>query len=355
MAWMLLAIIASNAFSDTVVLTSGDTLHGNIIKETDDAIELEHPVLGTLIVPRDKIESIEHTPPETTAKEVDSQIPAAGDADTTQAPKGTDSESAPPAAVAQSATVGTPAGIAATDSSLTAAEATEAQAIWKSQFQLGYGLTEGANNTTNFNVGINTTMTKGIQTLTASANYQYQSTNEETTQNRLETKVQSEWQAPDSRWIPSVQGFFDKAQFQAWDYRVIVNGDLGYEFIDQKRKAADGSEYTLLSATFKLGGGIRRELGTSDDEGIVPEGLIGLQAAWKPGKEQTLSFELTYYPDLLAIDQYRFIASGNYEIGLKDFENLSLIIGVHYEYDSHIAADDFPTYLRINVGLGLDF
>ena len=341
--------------ADTVVLTSGDTLHGTIVKETDDTVELEHPLLGTITLPRDQIASIEHTPKE--AKDSDAQPDSSEEkaANTTDDSPPPDTKTAPPAAVSEIATAGTPAGLAAAQSNLTDDEAGDAQAIWKSQLQLGYGLTQAGNDTANFNIGINTTMTKGIQTLTASANYQYQSVNDEVKQNRLETKIQSKWQAPDSPWITSVQGFYDHAEFQEWDDRLIANADIGYEFIKENRTAKDGSELNFLNAVFRVGGGFRREFGNPASEETVPEGLLGLRAAWKPTDNQTFSVELTYFPDILEIEQYRFIASGNYEIGLEDFENLSLIVGIHYEYDSHIDASGVPTYLRINVGLGLDF
>ena len=52
---MALFLLVSRAAADEVKLTTSDVLHGTVVEQTDEHVVLEHPVLGSLSIPRDQI------------------------------------------------------------------------------------------------------------------------------------------------------------------------------------------------------------------------------------------------------------------------------------------------------------
>ena len=55
-------LVAGSAGADSIKLESGDVLSGEVLEERDDAIVLDHPVLGRVEIPRDQI-AVEEPPP----------------------------------------------------------------------------------------------------------------------------------------------------------------------------------------------------------------------------------------------------------------------------------------------------
>ncbi|MBU0910734.1 MAG: hypothetical protein KKA54_12190 [Proteobacteria bacterium] len=58
---LFLFLYPSLALADVVVLKNGDTLSGKIVAVTEDAITLEHEILGILTLPKSKLKSDEDT------------------------------------------------------------------------------------------------------------------------------------------------------------------------------------------------------------------------------------------------------------------------------------------------------
>jgi len=84
--FVLLAIAIlgiSRLSADTVVLKNGDTISGTILEETDTAVVLESPILGSLTLPRENVESVQRDSDEPTAEEaaVEEAVPEPGTAE----------------------------------------------------------------------------------------------------------------------------------------------------------------------------------------------------------------------------------------------------------------------------------
>ena len=85
-----------------------------------------------------------------------------------------------------------------------------------------------------------------------------------------------------------------------------------------------------LSAELGLGGS--RTWGS--ERQWKPEGVVGLVFTWEPWESQSFSANITYFPDLQNLPEFRLTSNADYTVGLKFPESLNVKLGVQNEYDS---------------------
>lgn len=320
-AWMILFTIAlttpsSPVRAENIRLSTGEVLTVDILESTSDTIRIRHPVLGEITLARSAVEVL---PPQ-----VEAGAPA--------------SQQAEQDAIAAEAAAG--------------AEAAQPVEVsvepppkeWKLQIVAGAGLTEGNSETRNLNSKFLAVRDVAGSTLTFDASYFYAEDSGEESDNRFSAGVRHDWKLDPSRWFFFAQGRYDHDEFQDWDDRVAVHGGVGYKLILPPP----------FSLAVRAGAGANREFGGAEDE-WRPELLFGVEGAWEISTRQKLVFDSTIYPDLDESGEYRWISNAGWSLLMDEKMNLSLTVGLQYEYQSDVPSDREKDDLRVFAGLQLDF
>ena len=164
-------------------------------------------------------------------------------------------------------------------------------------------------------------------------NYRLTTSQSKTTINRFDTGIFSDWKSQDSNWSVFAQGRFESAEFESWDQRITSSGGLGYLLMDVKDITEQGKAVDRFSLTGRLGGGIRMEFG-SVNEDLAPEGLVGLDFDYHLSEEQQITGSARYFPDFNESGEFRLESRLDWTISIDKMKGLSLRFGVQHEYDS---------------------
>ena len=132
-----------------------------------------------------------------------------------------------------------------------------------------------------------------------------------------------DWNLGDSRWFAWTGFGLEVDQFKAFDYRVRVNGGIGYHFIKNDRTTFKG----------RFGAGASKEFG-GPDVSWTPEAVFGLDLDHKISDKQKISGTVDYYPAWDDFADYRVVTTVGWEILLDEATNLSLKVGATDRYDS---------------------
>lgn len=315
LAGSLAIALATVCSAHRIVLTTGETLEGNIVEQTDNVVTFEHPILGSLRIDRGHITAIEQ------AVVAEGQAQATGEAAVqTPAPPET-----PPDA----------GRMRLIDRWL---------AEWESHFEIGLAGTEGNSQTANVRLAFDTRHERDLTRWTLDTVYYYSSSTGDTTRNELAADLMREWLMPDSPWLLFAQGIYEFDQFQDWRHRVSGFGGAGYEFVKTDR----------LELLGRMGGGVAKELDGAQD--LRPEGLLSAAVAkWKPTDAQTFSASVTLHPDLASLGEFRVISKLEWALKLNTADNLSLKLGLDNEYESRTDGDAKHNDLKYYGGLVIDF
>jgi len=281
-----------------VVLTTGETLNGDVLSHTDDAVLLKHPVLGELTIPAESVKSVqfEDEPAERTAEAV--AEPA-------------EQEEAAPAAPPEPVIAPEPAGWLPD---------------WNKRIEAGFTGSEGNSENNSLRAAFLADTENETDRWLFDAKYYYATSNGDTTDNTFTTGLRKDWLLPDSPWFIFAQGRYDYDQFEAWRHRASGNGGLGYEIFNEEDLA--------LNALF--GGGVTKEF--SGERELRPEALLGLELLrWKTFSGHVMTGSTVLYPDLGDLGEYRWINALAYTIKIDQDNGLSLKFGVDHEYQSEVA------------------
>jgi len=177
--WLLTLTIASAAWAEEIKLESGDVIIGEVVETTEDAVVVEHPLLGRITIPVSQIK-----PPEP--------------------PK-------PP------------------NPGLFGTSFLEG---WSRQ--VSAGLSGAAGNTSNFNVDVQAAVKRATDRhrQTWSAAFFYAAADDETTTNRFLTMYEHDLLFENSRWFLFGNTRYDYDEFKAWDHRIAVALGAGYDIFE---------------------------------------------------------------------------------------------------------------------------
>lgn len=179
--WLALSILflAPAAAADTIELTNGDKLSGEVIEQTADGTVIEHPVFGRLEIPAEKIK-----PP--------------------KAPNG---------------------GLFGTSF----------LAGWTRTFQLGVSGAQGNTKNNDVLAALDMDYEDEKKRWAFDAAYRFGAADGATTKNAGFAQLQRDWLISESRWFFFGIGRFDYDRFKSWTYRVNGSGGIGYEFLKGER------------------------------------------------------------------------------------------------------------------------
>ena len=294
---------------DVVVLTSGETLHGSITELTAETLTLDHPVLGTLAINRESVESF--------------QIQ--------DAPDTPDSPDTPPSPPAEPEPPALPEPEPAP------------QFPWKLQLELGINGSVGTNDTINFRVGFRGNRARPEDRIRFDTSYLYATDGSNTTQNRFTAGVIHDWLLPDSKWIFFAQGRYDYDEFRDWEHRVSGNAGLGYDLVRTDK----------LDVTLRAGAGAVHSWGIVNE--TDPEALLAAEVSWRINDSQTLTASNFLHPELDDLGEFRNLTKIDWTAKIDRASGMSLRFGIENEYRSRTSGRTRHNDLKFYGALVIDF
>lgn len=181
---LCLLALAPAAVADTIELTNGDKVSGEVLEQTAERIVIEHPVFGRLEIPADRIQ-----PPE--------------------APNG---------------------GLFGTSF----------LAGWTRTFQLGVSGAKGNTRNNDVLAALDLDYEDDERRWAFDAAYRFGAADGETNKHDAFTQLRRDWLLPGSRWFFFGIGRFDYDQFKSWRTRLNGSGGVGYQFVKGERFELQG-------------------------------------------------------------------------------------------------------------------
>lgn len=307
--------------ADQVILSTGEVLKGTISSQDDDKVVLEHPVLGTINVPKANVASTVVPAPVPKAKPVLSPGPAAASPDAKDA-------------------------ISKAKADIKALPSPENRFVdnWDAKLELGIAGTEGNSDTFDGHVGFLASKEDSKDRWKFDTAYFTSASSGETTRNDFTVGVLKDWLFQDSKWFWWADGRYDYDDFKSWRQRVAGHIGPGYTFYDTDK-------FKLIG---RAGVGGRKEWG-SDDQEFSPEGFASGEFRWKLSDSQTLMGSSTIYPDLGEIGEFRLRNSLDWLCAIDKADGLSLKVGLLHEYESQVDTDQHHNDLKYYAALLFDF
>ena len=202
-----------------------------------------------------------------------------------------------------------------------------ANASWLSGWKgsVSAGTNGSAGNTETFNARLGLDAQRATESLDTrlSLSYTFGKAEGRTSDNYFQTTARNDWLLRDSRWRPFVRGAAEFDEFQDWDWRLTGIAGMGYEL-------ARSDDVLLIG---RLGAGGRYDIGGADD-GLVPEGALGLDYEHQLTERQKFVATVDYLPSLDDYPAYRVEGKASWEIVVDPEVKLSLRIGIENRYDS---------------------
>ncbi|UCD74107.1 MAG: DUF481 domain-containing protein [Phycisphaerales bacterium] len=312
--WLVIVLtfvcgLSQAILAEEITLTTGEVLQATVVELSMEAVTVDHPVLGRLVIPRDAVRAVDGQPLEPaqvsgvqadeSAREVEAGSPQASDA--------------PPAAPAERPEKDKPR--------------------WDSQIELGLSATDGNTQDTNLRLAFRTSRKTAWNLFRYDAAQRLATSRGNRTENRFTTGAFSEWSRPDSRWSAFLQGRLDVDEFQSWDERLTLGGGAGYRLLEVQATDEAGDSFDRFILTGRLGGGLRKEYG-SLNEAVAPEGLLGAEFAYRISPRQQLAGATMFYPDLGESGDFRVVSSLDWSIDIDHMDGISLKVGLMHEYES---------------------
>jgi putative salt-induced outer membrane protein YdiY len=157
----------------------------------------------------------------------------------------------------------------------------------------------------------------------ADATFSYATQSGDETANRFEANLRNDWLIPGSRWRFFADAKFESDEFTAWDQRLSGHAGVGYQFIKTEKTSLLG----------RVGVGASKEFGSEDDD-VVPEGLLGADFEHKFTDTQSIVASANYYPQLDDLEEFRADLTAAYQIVVDPSNSLTLKLGIEDRYDS---------------------
>ena len=194
----------------------------------------------------------------------------------------------------------------------------DADKLWDGSFNLGLDGSEGNTEAFNFRFGVNAVRKSEFSILTANLDYKKQTSNTQSTVDRLYFESRLERLIAQSRWSLFVHETIEYDRSQPFDVRDTSDAGVGYRLIK--------SELTTLIG--RLGGGFSHEYGGPENGQYIPEAVFGLQLDCQLSKRQKILAAVEYAPDVGDFLRYRIRTQAALEMSIDQEKNLALRMGV---------------------------
>ncbi len=295
--WMvlLIAMCGSTARAERILLNSGEVLIGPITRRSESNITVAHPFLGVLAIPAEKIEGIYADDEPIPAEQAATAAAPAAPAEAAPAP---DAPVIPPA----------PAGFF--DG-------------WDSNLTLGFNGSSGNVESINLHAAFSSKKETDTDRWVFDASTFYGASEGNKTQNEFTTGLLKDWLIPDSKWFYYAAGRYDYDEFQSWSHRFSSGGGVGYQWFKQEK--LELLSRAGMNATYEIG---------SEEEGIVPEALLGSELMWKFLPDHKLTASSYFFPALDELGEFRMENKIDWSWLISKEHKLSLKFGIKHEHES---------------------
>jgi hypothetical protein len=330
--------------AETIVLLSGDTIHGEITEKTDSTITLVHEVFGRLETPNDRIASIiiVHDVLGKVEIQTDKIISPAVVKAKAESSIGKKPFAKKEPQEQKEETEGTRLepefkGLNALASSLK-----KGKWSFAADFSLNTSTGSSDESTTRFGAHIKRTLPR--ERLAVDMSYYHKVSDGDVTDNKFTAGGIHDWLNPGSRWFFFSAGRYDFDEFESWEHRANIQVGPGYNLIKSDDMMLD----------LRLGAGGRKEWGSQSSD-LKLEGLAGLDFEWKLTHKQTLETSLWLFPVLTDFDDYRTRTTFRWRYLLSKELDLSLLLGVLHEYQSITDPGSENSDTRVYTGIQIEF
>lgn len=319
------ALLVPAARADVVVLSNGDTLRGEVTARDEQTVTLSHPDLGELELPADRVASVTVGEGEAAA-----QAEASG-----EAADGAEEEAAGQAEASGEASL-------AAEPEKPGLFGTSFLAGWNREFELGVTGEAGVKDSLDVMARVNADYEDRRHRWLFDAEYYYATEEGEATDSEFSTKLRHDWLMPDDPWFYFGEGSYAFDDFEEWEHRLRAGGGAGYTFLDS-------DEFDLRG---RVGASVLGEFGGTQDDDVVPEGLVGAEFAWRFTEGQRIEAFNTFYPQLEDVGEFRNVTGVEYVAEIDRHDGLSFKLGAENEHDSTDAEkNDFRYYVTVVLGI----
>lgn len=316
------------AYGEPVELDSGERL--DVTSATIDGgnVILQHPILGTLTVPIDKVRSINGAPPV-------KPPPTAAASDPTNAKSTKTATSTPKAAE---------------HGNIVEPEPSE----WKGTFTLSGSFNEGTSQNASLFTKVQLTRDTDQEQTKISSFYRFASDSNSTSQSWYNITANQLWNLADSDWGIFADGSLDWSEFNSWQQRIAGHAGVQIPLLDLKKQQHPTLWFESIKMHGRIGAGPRKEF-AGTDTGLVLEGDIGGSLTMDIVEGNSIEANASYYPSLTTLGVYRADADLNWKMKLKGLDNLSLSVGLTFQYQNKVSSNDKNYDLLGTVGVAFDF
>jgi putative salt-induced outer membrane protein YdiY len=305
---LAVSIASTTALADTVELVTGDLLHGEVVEQSDQAVVIEHPLLGRIELPVDQVKSVLITPEQEGKDEV--PVPAQPETD-----------------------------LAAGGDSLSQ----KLLPGWDKKFELGFNGTDGNSQTFNLHSAFEATLEDDFHRRNIKARYFRTEDDGSRTRNEFISEAVHDWLMPDSPWFKFTNAKFQYDEFRDWESRASGFVGVGRQLIDTDKHNLIGR--TAIGASYEFG----------NINELIPEALFGLEWNYQINNRQALKSYLTVFPDLDEFGESRTIAGTAWTLVVDEEDGISLKFGIDNEYESKTGGTSKHNDVKFYGSLVFDF
>lgn len=334
LAIVLAVMLSPCAMADRVTLINGDVLTGEIVEHTESQLTLEHAILGSIVLPSERIQSV-------------SLEQADGDGDSQAQPSTPDAEGDGDASPTQADQP--PADAAVQEQAQANAEDNTGPldrllSDWDSRLTLGLNGASGNTNRQDYMLGFNTAYKEGRERWAINARWFYSTADGAQIQNEFHSDVTRDWLREDSPWFFFLRGSYRYNNNRSWESRASGFGGGGYTL----------AQTDHLEVSTRLGFGGSYEFGVVNE--FAPEAMFGGSAVkWDLTKRAVIAGESIYFPALNDPSEFRVESSLEWRYKLDWSRGLSLKLGLENEYDSRTPAENGNNEIRYFGAVVIDF
>ncbi len=280
---IIILLCSASTAAEIITLKNGDSINAVIKEETDSQLTVEHESLGTLLIMREQIVSINH--------EYENLLQ--------------DKEAV--TSIVDKGMLGT--GL-----------------LKDWERRLGFSIvgSSGTSENYTFRSSLNLKYEDNEDRWNSTSVYLLSRDENETSENKAYTTLTRDWLISKSKYFyfSSTNLYWD--EFKDYDYRVTQFGGTGYQFIKNKKWDALG----------RLGLGVKQTVGDELSNETTVEGLVGFKLLRVIKNKHSVEGSNIFYPSLSDKDEYRNVSTFNWNIKLDYISGLGLKVGLRNEYDT---------------------